>query len=351
MHINNLIIGQGLAGTFLCRALQKTGQSCFVIDEPRPFAASRVASGVVNPVTGRRLVKTWLIDDLLPSMQLLYGELEQELDIRCLEQKDVIDFFPSPQMRLAFLDRLREDPRYLSVQKGAADWSLYLQFDFDYGTIQPCYLVNVQVLLQAFRKELLRNGTLWEAAFDTGQLRTEPDLIRYHDLTADRIIFCNGSTGAENPYFKNLPFAPNKGEVLIVDVPALPRTHILKKSLSLVPWKDGLFWAGSSHEWEFTHDQPTEQFRNKTVEQLKAFLKIPFTVVDHLASVRPATLERRPFVGFHPQHPSIGIFNGMGTKGCSLAPYFAHQFAQHIAYHEPLAPEVDIQRFKRVLGR
>ena len=351
MHIDNLIIGQGICGTFLCHELQKTGQSFLVMDEPKPFTASKVASGIINPVTGRRLVKTWMIDELLPFLLKSYTEFGLELGIECIAQKDVIDFFPSPQMRLAFLHRLEEDGQYLSLQKEATDWQKYLKYDFDYGIILPCYLIDVVKLIQSFRKKLLNKGLLQEEFFDSAYLSVQDQSINYKNIQANKIIFCDGATGAENMYFKNLPFAPNKGEALIVETKDLLRTHILKKGLSLVPWKDDLFWAGSSYEWQFDHDQPTDQFKQKTMEQLHAFLKTPFTVVDHVAAVRPATLERRPFVGFHPLHRSIGIFNGMGTKGCSLAPYFAAQLAQHIALGTPLSADVDVKRFQRVLSR
>jgi glycine/D-amino acid oxidase-like deaminating enzyme len=66
--------------------------------------------------------------------------------------------------------------------------------------------------------------------------------------------------------------------------------------------------------------------------------------------VRPATLERRPFVGFHPLHPNIGILNGMGTKGASLAPFFAHQLVQHLVDGFPLMNEININRFNRILS-
>ncbi|MBE7172786.1 MAG: FAD-binding oxidoreductase [Williamsia sp.] len=351
MHTENLIIGQGICGTLLCYELQKAGQSFLVIDEPRPFSASKIASGIINPVTGRRLVKTWMIDELLPFLLKSYIGLGLELGIECIEQKDVIDFFPSPQMRLAFLNRLEEDGQYLSLQKDIIEWSAYLNYDFEYGIIHPCYLVDVVKLIEAFRKKLVKRNFLLEAYFDIAQLSVENNRITYKNITAEKIIFCDGTAGAENPYFKNLPFAPNKGEALIVKIKDLPGTHILKRGLNLVPWGEDLFWAGSSYEWQFEHDQPTTLFREKTVEQLNTFLKVPFTVVDHWASIRPATLERRPFVGFHPLHPTIGIFNGMGTKGCSLAPYFAAQFVQYISKGTALSADVDVHRFKKVLSR
>jgi len=41
----------------------------------------------------------------------------------------------------------------------------------------------------------------------------------------------------------------------------------------------------------------------------------------------------------------------MGTKGCSVAPYFARQFAQYLLHGSPLMPDVDVRRFTKILSR
>lgn len=351
MHVDFLIIGQGLAGTFLAMELQRQNASIIVIDDARPSAASAIASGIINPLTGRRIVKTWMIDELMPFAWNAYHKISEAVGISCIQETGIIDCFPTPQMRLAFLERLGEDAQYLSLHPASINWSDYLQYDFGYGIISPCYLVDVLTLLQAARKKFVSDNVLLKEKFEYGLLTDMPNRILYKDITAGKTIFCDGISGAENSYFRLLPFAPNKGEALIVAIKDLPATNIVKKGITIVPWKDGLFWVGSSHEWQFDNDQPTDAFREKTTAQLKAFLKMPFTIVDHVAAVRPATLERRPFIGFHPHHPQVGIFNGMGTKGCSLAPYFARQLAMHCVDGTPLSAEVDVKRFTRVLGR
>ena len=78
---------------------------------------------------------------------------------------------------------------------------------------------------------------------------------------------------------------------------------------------------------------------------LSAILNTPFEVVEHKAAIRPTVKDRRPFIGFHPEYSSIGIFNGMGTKGISLAPFFANHFTEHLLHQKPLMKEVDIKRF------
>ena len=165
-------------------------------------------------------------------------------------------------------------------------------------------------------------------------------------MYVDKIIFCDGTDGVNNPWFQMLPFAPNKGEAIIIECEDLTTEHIFKKSLALVPLpQKNVYWIGSNYQWEFENDQPSQQFYQHATSILNSWLKNPYKVLEHKAAVRPATLERRPFVGFHPQFQNIGILNGMGTKGTSLAPFFAHQLAQHLVHNFPIAPEADVHRF------
>jgi len=361
MRKDVLVIGQGICGTFLTWWLEQKGISFVVIDEERPSTASRAAAGLINPVTGRRIVKTWMIDELLSFAEDVYASIGSELQINCLKPARVIDFFPTPQMRLAFLKRLEEDPEYLELPADEKAWSPQFNYDLGYGMVTHCYLADLPGLLPAWRRRLVNQNLLRSSSFNLSSLVVNTDHVQYEDITARHIIFCDGIESFNSPYFSRLPFAPNKGEALILDIPDWPSgpsamdsvsdTPIFKKGMTLAPWKDGLFWVGSSYEWSFTNPDPTETFRQRTEAFLKSWLKPSFRMLDHIASVRPATLERRPFVGFHPLHPAVGILNGMGTKGCSLAPYFAHQLVEHIVNEKPIQPDVDVRRFTKILSR
>jgi glycine/D-amino acid oxidase-like deaminating enzyme len=353
-----LVIGQGICGTFLTWWLQQKGLSFVVIDEDRPATASRAAAGIINPVTGRRIVKTWMIDELLSFAEEAYAAIGGELQISCLKPARVIDFFPTAQMRLAFLKRLEEDPQYLGLPADEQAWNAQFRYDLGYGMITRCYLADLPSLLPEYRRRLLQQDALRPVAFNPAALTVEADQVRYEDITARHIVFCDGIESFHSPFFSRLPFAPNKGEALILDIPDWPQgpassdpINIFKKGMTLTPWKDGLFWVGSSYEWSFTNPDPTEAFRQRTEALLRDWLKPSFRILDHIASVRPATLERRPFVGFHPLHPPVGILNGMGTKGCSLAPYFAHQLVEHMTHGKPIRPDADVRRFTKILSR
>lgn len=352
MQVDVLIIGQGICGTMLSWFLHKEGKTFLVIDDAAENTASKVAAGVINPVTGRRYVTSWMADELFSFANLSYSEIGSYLDASFLHEKSIIDFFPSPQMRNAFVDRISENDTYLHPYPDQNLFNSSFHYNFGCGEIRPAYTVHMQLLLSRWRENLLEKGCIRGEPFATGDLKIRTDGIQYNDINAQTIIFCDGIAASESPFFSLLPFSANKGEALLVHCEGLNREHIFKRGMMLVPLpEEGLFWLGSNYQWEFANDVPSEEFYAAASSLLQHWLKKPYKIISHKAAVRPATLERRPFVGFHPNYPVIGILNGMGTKGASLAPFFAHQLVQHIVYSFPIAPEADIHRFQRILSK
>jgi len=352
MNIDYLIIGQGISGTWLSYFLQKQGKSFIIIDNNFSNSPSRIAAGIINPVTGRRHVEVWLADEIITFANSAYTALGKELGITAISQKNIIDFFPSPQMRVSFMQRVGEKAAYVSEYSEQEYFRNNFNYNFGCGEIKPVYTVHLDSVLPAWRNHLKEKNLLLEEEFEIEQLKIAADKIQYKNITASKIIFCDGANCADNPYFKLLPFAPNKGELLLVEIPDLPTTNIYKKGMMLAPLsKQGLWWIGSNYAWQFDNPKQTPAFKEKTEALLKEWLKVPFRIVDHLAGIRPATLERRPFVGLHPLFPNIGILNGMGTKGCSLVPYFAKQFVEYLLYKKPVLAEADINRYTKILMR
>ena len=351
MVVDYLIIGQGISGTWLSYYLQKANKSFIVIDNDQPNSASRVAAGIINPVTGRRIVKTWMIDELLSFLIPAYKELGNELNIKAIEKKSLVDFHPTPQMKIAFDERVKENADLLFHPNDQWQYQNIFNYDLGFGVVDPCYVINLKEILPAWRKKLLSNTQLLEEGFEISELKQSGAEITYKNIKAEKIIFCDGIHSSQNPFFKNLPFALNKGEAILIESPRIPSSHIFKKGMMLTSIQKDLFWLGSNYLWEFPDDQPTEQFRKQTEFLLKTWLKVPFKIVDHIASVRPANIERRPFVGLHPTYKNIGLLNGMGTKGCSLAPFFAKQLTNHLINGDQILPEADISRFSKILMR
>src|SRR5690348_7533394 len=104
MTVDYIIIGQGISGTWLSYFLKKEGKSCIVIDNNDPSSASRIAAGIINPVTGRRHVTVWMAEEILSFCWQYYNEIGDKLQMDAIQQKEIIDFFPNAQMRLSFTE-------------------------------------------------------------------------------------------------------------------------------------------------------------------------------------------------------------------------------------------------------
>ena len=77
--VDYLIVGQGIAGSLLAYELEQAGRRVLVLNEEKENTSSNKAAGIYNPITGRKLVKTWLADELFPGLEGYYLGLEQTL--------------------------------------------------------------------------------------------------------------------------------------------------------------------------------------------------------------------------------------------------------------------------------
>lgn len=351
--VDYIIIGHGICGTWLSYYLLKENKSLIVFDKEDLQSASNVASGLINPVTGRRVVTTWMADELLPFAWNEYNALGNSLHSKFINQKNILVFPSAPDLQQAFNERMAQQNGFIkqsSVEKDLLHNTF--NFPFDVFEISPCYVVQMRELLQAHRAYLKSKNILNEELFDESLLVIKDDCIEYKNIQAKKIIYSGGIQTAQSKYWVNLPFVQNKGQALIIEVDGLNASYVYKFGhLTLIYLEENLWWAGSSNELSFKTTAPDEIFYIRTTSALKSILKNQFIIKEHWASLRPAAVERRPFVGMHPVYEQIGILNGMGSKGCSLAPWFAKELADNIISNKPINPLVDVQRYSKVLSK
>src|SRR5919112_664387 len=146
MQVEYIIVGQGICGTMLSFFLHQENKTFIVIDDPVENSASKVAAGIINPVTGRRYAYTWMIDEVMPFAVECYQRIGTYIGLELVFQKSIIDFFPSPQMRVAFIDRLTENDTYLHSFPDQNHFNQYFNYDFGCGEIRPAYIVHLQLL-------------------------------------------------------------------------------------------------------------------------------------------------------------------------------------------------------------
>ena len=226
-----------------------------------------------------------------------YTTFGQYLGVNLISTCNTVDFHASLQMKDAFEKRIKEQSIYLSNIERLEVLKHFFNFHYGAGEIAPCYLVDINTMLNNWRKALQGSDSLLSEHFDQDSCVVSNESVHYKNIVTKKIVYCDGVAGVNNPFFKNLPYTRIKGEALIVDIPDLPNNNIYKHGLSIVPWSDGLFWVGSSYEWTYADNLPTITFRKKMELQLASFLKVPFKVIDHLASERPANVERTAICG------------------------------------------------------
>lgn len=343
-----LIVGQGLAGTLVSWFLRKHHQQNVIhIDRGHATASSSAAAGLMNPITGRRYVKSWRFDDLLPVALSTYEDLEKELGVNLINRRNIIRSLFNRREENDWLARTG-DPAYQQYMLDEPDlqnYRNYIRPAFRYGEVQHSAQVDIGRLISAFRQKLKQEDRILEEAFVYGELSVQPGAVGYKGITAKAVIFAEGAQAADNPFFGFLPFGGAKGQAIWVRIPGVHFAKILKQRIFIVPWRDDTYWIGSTNANRFPHDQPTEEARQFLHDRLADILTVPFQIIGHRAAIKPTVRDRRPFLGRHPQYANVYIFNGLGTKGTSLGPYWAKHLCAFILKNGILEKEVDISRF------
>ena len=345
--IDVIVVGQGVAGTWLSYYLMEAGLSVLVVDDFAPQSASRIASGIINPITGHKHVKTWLADSVLPFAASAYTALSDKLGVSCCSTRELIWLLDSTKAVNDFsVLSVREGYDSFMGNVGIGTYCSGLQSFSGYGTVHVTY-VDMSVFLSSYRHYLADKGLLLAEKIDYSDIIMLRSGVKWKDWEGRWMLFCEGYAAAlSNPFFAGLPFVPAKGEVLLTEIIGLELGNaLLKSGIFVLPTNtENIFWVGSNYEHNFSDSLPNEATRRYLLEQLEGIINLPYKVLDHWASIRPASRDRRPFVGLHPHYSCLGVFNGMGTKGVSLSPFFAHQFVAHLTHGVDLFREVSVKR-------
>ncbi|MEQ8425631.1 MAG: FAD-dependent oxidoreductase, partial [Cyclobacteriaceae bacterium] len=109
--------------------------------------------------------------------------------------------------------------------------------------------------------------------------------------------------------------------------------------------------VGATYDLTNLKNETTMEGKAELIQKAKDLLNFPFEVTHQDWGIRPSTIDRRPLIGEHPKSKNILIFNGLGTKGVSLAPYFSDQLASYLMGEGNLDKEANINRVKSLYSR
>lgn len=341
-----IIVGQGLAGTTLAWRLIEAGQTVLVIDGDPPVTCSRIAAGLITPITGQRMVIAEGLGAYLAEARAYYRGIEARTGAAFFNDRRAVRLFQNEAERAAWAKR-RSRPEYeaflLPADEPLADTAICDTSGggFAFTGAQ----LDVAAYLDASRGQF---------AFARHEVNWDRDVVLSADEVAvcgvrgRRVFACEGYAAARNPYFSWVPFNAAKGDILTVRFHERVPPECFHRGIWIAPTREpDVFRAGSTYDWEAFDCVPDPVGRAAIEAKLRAFWRVPYTVLDHEAAVRPVISVSKPKMGWHPEYERLGYFNGLGSKGSLMAPWFAAEFARAIVDGAPLPEGADVRAYWR----
>ena len=160
------------------------------------------------------------------------------------------------------------------------------------------------------------------------------------NINAKYVVMCIGINQKNLDLFSNLPLRPESGNSILAEV-NFNSTHIVNNKISVINTSKNNVHAGSTYHNGF-ENMGTE----KIEKQLKEIVQKKYKIKEYKFGVRPATRDRRPFVGRHSNIDNLYILNGLGSKGVSQSPYCSKELLNYIEFNKNLDQEINIERIK-----
>ncbi|WP_143960470.1 NAD(P)/FAD-dependent oxidoreductase [Litoribacter populi] len=346
MEVDFLLIGQGLAGTVLSHRLIQAGKRVHLIDEPSENRSTRIAAGLYNPITGKKMVKTWLADTLFPEIAPLYQALEHKLKTQFFYPTKIYRPFLSIEELNEWMGR-SGDENFQAYIDSIQNKPLYQEVVNPFGGVmlKNSGYVDLNRMLDSYQSYLIEEGFLTHEKFEEEKLLVDGAQVEYKGIKASKVVYCNGLGSMESRFFRFLPFAPVKGEVLEMEESFQPQ-EIINRGVFRITLPDGKLKVGSTYSKDDLETGITERAKKEILEKYdKLISNGEKKIISHRFGIRPATRDRKPFLGKHPEYESVYIFNGFGAKGVSLVPYLSKIMSNLLLLNQEVDKDVNISRF------
>ncbi len=343
VELDYIVVGQGLAGSAIAVQLLRSDRKILVIDRPAENHCSRVAAGLFNPVTSRNFVSSWMAESIFPYLHNFYRDVEKLTSSKFFYPRAIYRPFGSALEQNQCMAKNANSPFIVAISTSDR-FGERLNDPFGGMLIGQAGMVDTVKYTEAVRMYITASGIFHDGHFDQDKLVIHSSGVEYGGYRAQKVIFCQGYQALNNKWFRDI-IRPLKGEV--IDIKTDWQTDvIMNRGVYMVPGRErGRFRVGSTYRVNDASAGITPEGRSEMESRLKALYRGDYDVVGEDWGVRPASKDRRPVLGCHPVHERLIIFNGLGTKGVSLAPYFSALLYRWLEQSEPLLKEVDVTRY------
>jgi glycine/D-amino acid oxidase-like deaminating enzyme len=341
--LDYLIIGQGIAGS--CLAWELMHKNILVVDVPSKNKCSSVAAGIINPITGMRLTKTWMAEELFDYAQKFYRNIENQYDTKFWIDRPIIRPANDVEQLNDALARISDGflGDFIEYEERNSEYEKHINSKHGFFHIKKGGNLLVNQFLDLTRTILKEKKSYLESWINFDEIIKFESHYEWKNVKAKKIVFCTGFYQSTDEPFNYLPFGITRGEMLKISSNKLNNKCLYNKNAFILHSNLNEFIAGAS----FSHDATltiTEEGKNEMIEKLNDLIKVKYEITDHYYGIRPTVKDRKPFLGEHPTHKNTFIFNGLGTKGVTQGPFFAKKLADLMENDSPIQKDIDIKR-------
>ena len=344
--IDCIVVGLGLAGACFSKVLEDNAHS-FVVFENEQNSASKVALGVYNPVILKRFTPVWHAKEHIEIAAIFYKQIEKTLQKNYDEKIKIYRLLNSVAEQNNWFHSC-DQPALAAFMNPKLIRKKYARIPspYHFGQVFQTGRIHLKKMLIDLKEYYTAKNIFIRESFDYQNVVIDRDKIIYKNYAADCIVFCEGSSVKNNPFFNELSLLNTaKGELLTIYAPYLKLDVLINSGVQICPVGSDFYKVGATFSWNDTTLHTTAFAKKNLKNKLEKIIKTPYKIVAQQAGIRPTTKDRRPVLGKHYQHANMFILNGLGTRGVLLAPKMALDLYDFIYRKKSLAPNVDIFRF------
>jgi len=349
--VDYLIVGQGLAGSAVAAQLLLRQKKIVVVDRTDENTASKIAAGLFNPITGKFVKKTWLADELFPYLAAFYRRIEKITESSFFYPMPLYCPFRSIEEQNEWMAKSADPGLRNYIDTVVASGYIPMVNDNLGGfTLKQGGYLDTICYLQAVRRWICRDNIFIGEDFNFDAIDVTKDAVYYKDFKASCMVLCQGEESLKNQWFGWAPVIPLKGETLTIQTDWRPQ-QIVNRGVYIVPAHGNELKVGATYDFNDHERSITRKGRVELEEKLGELISINYTVTEQQWSMRPTTPDRRPLLGTHPESDRVAIFNGLGTKGTSIAPYFSDVLIRWLEKEKDLNKEINVNRYKSLYSK
>lgn len=342
--VDLIVLGAGLAGAAMAWQSHWRGWSVAIIDRLDAQSSSRVAAGLVTPITGSRAAASWKWDEFYPIADTFYQRTENETGGSFWRVEPALRVFGSQVERELYESKWLSARDHGSPSSIRAEWvskeeSNGLNALFGMSQMTPAARLDTTAYLSATQSYFQTRD-----AFYNFDLNCDVDLmfnntehtlcISSLQLIGKRMVFCQGIAARENRFFNDLPLHPARGDMLLIESPRVQFERVVHHDAWAVPVGQQRYLVGATYDRATLQESnevsqaKTMQFREELMQRWESLAHGTFRAGDHVvmeqrSAIRPASYDRHPLMGQHNVHGNVFCLNGLGSKGTLMAPRLA----------------------------